>query len=70
MIQLESIENTMKRRTILRAGLGLVVIHPLLAAMEQDKLDAAVDVLQQSVNIGMINAASLYVRQQQSVFSQ
>ena len=60
----------MKRRAILQAGLGLVVTRPLLAAVKQDKLDAAVDVLQQSVNAGTIEAASLYVRQQQSVFSQ
>ncbi len=59
----------MKRRTLLQAGLGLVVTHPLLAAMKQDKLDAAADLLQQSVNAGVIEAASLYVRQQHSVFS-
>ncbi len=58
----------MKRRTMLLTGLGLVVGTPLLAAMKQDKLDAAANVLQQNIETETIESAVLYVRQRQSEF--
>ena len=59
----------MKRRTILKTGFGLAISAPLLAAMNHDKLHAAADVLQHSTDSGRIKAASIYVRQQQTVFT-
>lgn len=59
----------MKRRTILLSGLGLAIGTPLLAAMKQSKLDAAANLLQQSTDSGLIEAATMYVRHQQTVFA-
>ncbi len=59
----------MQRRTILQSGLGLVFGTHLAAAMKQDRLDAAFDVLRDATNAGQIEAASMYVRHRDSVRS-
>jgi CubicO group peptidase (beta-lactamase class C family) len=59
----------MKRRTILAAGMGLAFGTPLIAAVKQNKLKAAADVLARAASSGQVEAASLYVRNGQSIFS-
>jgi len=59
----------MKRRTFLQTGLGIAVGAPLFAAVKQNKLDAAADVLAQAVASGQVDAASLYVQQGSHVFA-
>lgn len=60
----------MKRRIFLRTGLGLAIGTPLLAAMKQNKLDAATNVLKRATASGDVEAASLYVRCGDTVLSQ
>ncbi len=52
----------MKRRIFLRTGFGLAIGTPLLAAMKQNKLAAATNLLERATASGDIEAASLYVR--------
>lgn len=59
----------MKRRTILQTGLGLAIGSPLWAAMESKKWDTASNVLQQSTESGLLDAATLYVQQGDTRFS-
>jgi CubicO group peptidase (beta-lactamase class C family) len=59
----------MQRRSLLQASLGLVLTHPVLAAMNKTKLVAAAESLQQSVDTGLVAGAALYVRQSQAEFS-
>ena len=59
----------MHRRTFLQCGLGTAVAAPLLAAVRQDKLDAAAGVLSKAAAEGQIYAGALYVRQGKSVFT-
>jgi CubicO group peptidase (beta-lactamase class C family) len=59
----------MKRRTILQAGLGLVIGTPLVAALRKNQLDAAADVLQKATAARQVEAAALYVRQGEHVFA-
>jgi CubicO group peptidase (beta-lactamase class C family) len=60
---------TMKRRTLLQAGLGFAMGTPALAALKQGKLDAAADVLGKAADAGQVQAASLFVRQGDKVFA-
>ncbi len=53
----------MKRRTFLQCGLAASMASPLLAALKQDRLDDAVDVLNKSVGNGQISSAVLHVTQ-------
>jgi CubicO group peptidase (beta-lactamase class C family) len=53
----------MQRRTFLQCGLATAAASPLLAAIEQARLDDAADVLSQAVAQGRVKAAALYVRQ-------
>lgn len=62
-------EVPMKRRTILLSGLGLATGTAGWADMNQSKLDAAANALQQSTDSGLVEAASMYVRHQQAVFA-
>jgi CubicO group peptidase (beta-lactamase class C family) len=59
----------MQRRTFLQTGLGTALAAPLIAAMQQDQLDAAAEVLAKAVAEGQLHAATLYVRQGKSVFA-
>jgi CubicO group peptidase (beta-lactamase class C family) len=58
----------MRRRTFLQASLGFALGTPLFAAVKQDKLDAAAEVLREASASGQVHAASLYVRQGDKVF--
>ncbi|MEQ9408710.1 MAG: serine hydrolase domain-containing protein [Fuerstiella sp.] len=58
----------MKRRTILQAGLGLAFGGPVMAAVQDDKLQVAADVLQRASDSGQVEAAALYVRQAEREF--
>ena len=52
----------MKRRVFLRTACGLAIGTPLLAAMNQNELAAATNVLKRATASGDVQAASLYVR--------
>src|SRR5262245_59680840 len=53
---------SMQRRTFLELGLGTALASPLLAALREDKLAAAVEVLTKATASGQVHAAALYVR--------
>jgi CubicO group peptidase (beta-lactamase class C family) len=55
-----------KRRTLLQSALGTALAAPLFAAVNQNKLSAAVDVLAKATASGQVAAATLYVRQGQT----
>jgi len=57
----------MKRRTFLQAGALATLSGSLLAALRQDHLDRAVDVLEKSVSTRVVAAAVLHVVQRDSV---
>ncbi|TXT24511.1 MAG: beta-lactamase [Planctomycetota bacterium] len=59
----------MKRRTFLRAGLTASLATPLLAALRQDRLDEAANVLTRATTQGQVAAAVLHVMQGQTTFS-
>lgn len=59
----------MKRRTFLQASLGFALGTPLLAAVKQDKLQAAAEALREAAESGQVYAASLYVRHGSDVFA-
>ena len=59
----------MKRRTFLQSGLGTALAAPLLAAVQQNNLDAAAAVLTNAAAEGQVYAAALYVRQGSNVFA-
>jgi len=59
----------MKRRSFLQAGLGLAFGTRLFAATQQDKLEAAADVLTAATKSGQVNAAALYVKTGDRTFS-
>ncbi len=59
----------MKRRTVLQAGLGLGVGLPAVAALQENELDLAVNVLTKFSASGQVEAASLFVRQGTNVFT-
>jgi len=59
----------MQRRTFLQSGLGTALAGPLIAAVRQDMLDAAAEVLTKAVAEGQVYATSLYVRHGKSVFA-
>lgn len=51
----------MKRRTILQCGLAATLGSPLLAALQQARLDGAADVLKRATAQGQVSAAVLHV---------
>jgi len=53
----------MKRRTFLQCGLAAATAGPLMAALQQSRLDDAAGVLSQAVAQGQVAAAALHVRQ-------
>ncbi|MDP6448119.1 MAG: serine hydrolase domain-containing protein [Pirellulaceae bacterium] len=59
----------MKRRTFLAAGAGFAFGSPLVAAVKQNKFNAAANVLARATSSGQVEAASLYVRHSKTVFT-
>jgi CubicO group peptidase (beta-lactamase class C family) len=60
---------SMLRRSLLQIGLGTALATPLWAALRQDKLEAAADVLAKATSDGTVAAATLYVRQKDAEFA-
>src|SRR5262245_49735030 len=65
----DAILRCMKRRTLLHAGLAAAFGAPLLAALRQDRLDEAADVLAKSVAGGQVTSAVLHVTQREASFT-
>ncbi len=59
----------MKRRTMLQMGIGTLFASPLLAAVRQNKLDAAAEILAKATDAGQVRAAAMCVRQGDQEFS-
>jgi CubicO group peptidase (beta-lactamase class C family) len=59
----------MKRRTFLQCGLVPLVTSPLIAAINQHKLDAAAAELSKAINSGQLHAAALHVQQGDAIFA-
>ena len=59
----------MKRRTFMQSGLAATLGTPLLAALRQDRLDGAVDLLAQATASGQVAAAVLHLSQRQFSFT-
>ncbi len=59
----------MKRRTLLQCGLAAAMGSPLLAALRQDRLDEAADVLTKAASQGTITSAVLHVTQRDVSFT-
>lgn len=57
------------RRTFLQSGAAAALASPLLAALRQDRLDAAADVLVNSVATGQVESAVLRVAQGDATFT-
>jgi CubicO group peptidase (beta-lactamase class C family) len=60
----------MKRRALLQSALGTTLVTPLLAALNERQLSAAVDVLAQATASGQVEGATLYVRHGKTVLSE
>ena len=59
----------MKRRTFLQAGLAASLGTPLLAALQQERLDEAAEVLAHAITQGQVHAAVLHVAQGKTSFT-
>lgn len=59
----------MKRRNFLQCGLAATIGTPLLAALQQTRLDDAADVLTQATAQGQVAAAVLHVSQDDATFT-
>lgn len=59
----------MKRRHFLHVGLAATLSTPLLAALKQDRLEAAADVLTKATASGQVSAAVLHVVQKDASFT-
>ena len=59
----------MKRRTFLQTGVAASLATPLFAALRQDRLDKAAEVLNRAVAQGQVAAAVLHVMQGKTTFS-
>jgi CubicO group peptidase (beta-lactamase class C family) len=59
----------MKRRTFLQCGLGSLVASPLIAAVQQNSLEAAAAELTKAVTAGQLHAAALYIQKGEGVFA-
>ena len=53
----------MRRRTVLKASLGLALGGPLLAAMKQSEIDAAINVLKSVTASGQVSGAAMLAQQ-------
>lgn len=59
----------MKRRTFLQCGIAATFGAPLLAALRQDRLDDAIEVLTKATASGQVSSAVLHVAQRQSTLT-
>lgn len=59
----------MKRRTFLQAGLVTAIGTPVLAAIRQDRLDDAVQILASASSNGQVAAAVMHVMQREASFT-
>ncbi len=59
----------MRRRTFLQSGLAASLGSPFLAAVKQEKLDAAAALLAKAARNGQVGAAALHVRHGKHVFA-
>jgi CubicO group peptidase (beta-lactamase class C family) len=59
----------MRRRTFLQCGLAATVGTPLLAALKQDRLDAAANVLAKATESGQVASAVMHVTQRETTFT-
>ena len=59
----------MKRRTFIQSGLAVSLGTPLLAALRQDRLDEAAEVLTRAIAQGQVAAAVLHVSQGRTSFT-
>ena len=59
----------MKRRHFLHVGLAATLSAPLLAALRQDRLEAAAEVLAKATSSGQVSAAVLHVVQKDASFT-
>ena len=59
----------MQRRSFLQASIAAVIGTPVMAALKQERLDDAVDVLKQATESRQVESASLYVRQREMQLS-
>jgi CubicO group peptidase (beta-lactamase class C family) len=60
----------MKRRRLIQSGLAVCLGSPLLAALRQERLDEAADVLARATADGQVSAAVLHVVQRETSFTQ
>ena len=60
---------SMKRRHFLQYGLAATIASPLLAALQQDRLNAAAEVLERATGKGQVSAAVLHVNQRETSFT-
>jgi CubicO group peptidase (beta-lactamase class C family) len=63
-------KGTMRRRLVLQASLGMVFCPRLFAAMKQENLRRATEILADNVRAGLLDAAVLYVRHRDQRFGQ
>lgn len=59
----------MKRRTFLHGTLAACLTHPLLAALQRERLDAAAAALTRATRDGLVTSAVLHVRQREASFT-
>ena len=59
----------MRRRTFLQCGLVTSLAAPLLAAVRQETLEAAAEVLSEAAADGQVGAAALHVRSSKDIFA-
>jgi CubicO group peptidase (beta-lactamase class C family) len=59
----------MNRRTFIQSGVAAAVSAPLFAALQQQRLDEAADVLTRATADGQVAAAVLHVRQRETTFA-
>jgi len=59
----------MKRRTFLQCGLATAMGTPLLAALQQNRLDEAAEALAMATTSGQVSSAVLHVTQRETTFT-
>ena len=59
----------MKRRTFLKGSVAACFASPLLAALKQERLEEAADVLARTISDGQVASAVLHVRQGETTFT-
>ena len=62
-------ELSMKRRAMLKAGVGAFMATPLLAAIQRERFGDAAEVLAKATASGEIESAVLHVNRRQTVFA-